>query len=71
MTPFIGVRISWLIMARNWLLARLACSAVSLAACGTSSWRASSRIAWSCASLASVMSTSLITSRISPLLGSR
>jgi len=30
-TPFIGVRISWLIFARNWDLARLAASAASLA----------------------------------------
>ncbi len=29
--PFIGVRISWLTLARNWLLARLAISAASLA----------------------------------------
>ncbi len=26
-TPFIGVRISWLMFARNWLLARFAASA--------------------------------------------
>ena len=32
-TPFIGVRISWLILARNSLLARLAASAASLARC--------------------------------------
>ncbi len=31
-TPFRGVRISWLILARNWLLARLAASAWSRAA---------------------------------------
>ena len=31
MIPFIGVRISWLILARNSLLARLAASAASLA----------------------------------------
>ncbi|MNS89113.1 hypothetical protein D3C72_1231140 [compost metagenome] len=31
MTPFRGVRISWLILARNWLLARLAASAASRA----------------------------------------
>ena len=30
-TPFIGVRISWLIVARNWLFAMLASSALSLA----------------------------------------
>ena len=29
MTPFIGVRSSWLIVARKSLLARLACSAAS------------------------------------------
>ena len=27
--PFIGVRISWLMLARNWLLASLAASAFS------------------------------------------
>ena len=31
MIPFIGVRISWLMFARNWLLARLAASAASFA----------------------------------------
>ena len=31
MIPFMGVRISWLIVARNSLFARLACSANSLA----------------------------------------
>ena len=31
MTPFMGVRISWLMFARNSLLARLAASAASLA----------------------------------------
>ena len=30
-TPFIGVRISWLMLARNWLLARLAASARAVA----------------------------------------
>ena len=30
-TPFIGVRISWLILAKNWLFAWLAASAASLA----------------------------------------
>ena len=30
MTPFIGVRISWLMLARNSLLARFAASAASL-----------------------------------------
>ena len=35
MTPFIGVRISWLMLARNSLLARLAARACSLA-----TWRA-------------------------------
>ena len=38
-TPFIGVRISWLMIARNWLLARLAASAASLAACNSAVWR--------------------------------
>ncbi len=36
MTPFIGVRISWLMLARNSLFDRLAASAASLAA--SSSW---------------------------------
>ena len=33
MTPFIGVRISWLMLARNSLFARLAASAASSARC--------------------------------------
>ena len=33
MTPFIGVRISWLMLARNSLLARLAASAARRACC--------------------------------------
>ncbi len=37
--PFMGVRISWLIMARNSLLARLAASADSLALCISASAR--------------------------------
>ena len=36
MTPFIGVRISWLMLARNSLLARLAASAASFAFCESS-----------------------------------
>ena len=39
MMPFIGVRISWLMLARNSLLARLACSAASFAFCSSSSAR--------------------------------
>ncbi len=35
-TPFMGVRISWLIAARNTLLARLAASAASRACCSSS-----------------------------------
>ena len=35
MMPFIGVRISWLMLARNSLLARLAASAASLAICSS------------------------------------
>ena len=31
MTPFIGVRISWLMLARNWLFALFAAAAVSVA----------------------------------------
>ncbi len=37
MTPFIGVRISWLMAARKLLLAWLACSAADLAACNSAS----------------------------------
>ena len=37
MTPFMGVRISWLMLARNSLLARLAASAASLASRSSSS----------------------------------
>ena len=29
-TPFMGVRISWLMLARNWLLARLASSSAAV-----------------------------------------
>ena len=36
-TAFSGVRISWLMLARNWLLARLALSATSRA-CSRSAW---------------------------------
>ena len=36
-TPLIGVRISWLMLARNWDLARFAASAASFAA-RSSSW---------------------------------
>ncbi len=45
-TPFIGVRISWLIVARNSDLARDACSAASRAASSSSCarcWSISSR----------------------------
>ncbi len=38
-TPFRGVRISWLILARNSLLARLAASARRTAASSSSAWR--------------------------------
>ena len=37
MMPFMGVRISWLMFARNSLLARLAASAASLARCSSAS----------------------------------
>ena len=37
MTPFIGVRISWLMLARNSLLAWLALSAASFARCSSCS----------------------------------
>ena len=39
MTPFIGVRISWLMLARKALFARLAASAASVAACSSASVR--------------------------------
>ena len=41
MMPFMGVRISWLMLARNSLLARLAASASSLAcfSCASASFR--------------------------------
>ena len=42
MMPFIGVRISWLMLARNSLLARLAASAASLASRSSSCERRSS-----------------------------
>ena len=48
MMPFMGVRISWLMLARNSLLARLAASAASLACCNSPS-----------ACLRSVMSSSV------------
>ncbi len=44
MTPFIGVRISWLMVARNRDLARLAASAVSLARRSSSADSESSRV---------------------------
>ena len=39
MTPFSGVRISWLMLARNSDLARVACSAASLASSSSASTR--------------------------------
>ena len=39
MIPFIGVRISWLMLARNSLFARLAASAASRACCSSSAAR--------------------------------
>ena len=45
MTPFIGVRISWLMRARNSLFALLARSAASLAAVASAIARLSSRLA--------------------------
>jgi hypothetical protein len=72
-TAFMGVRISWLMLARNWLLARFACSAGRVpararartaAAAGTSAcsvWRPRSRCPSSfCSTLiASTASTSI------------
>ena len=55
MTPFMGVRISWLITARKVLLAWLARSAVSLASRSSSAAR-----------FCSVMSTMVVTSCASP-----
>ena len=59
-TPFIGVRISWLMWARKLLLARLAASAASRAC--------SSAV---CAAFRSLMSRALTSSIASPLTGSR
>ncbi len=42
MMAFIGVRISWLMLARNIDLAWVACSASSLALCSASAWRRAS-----------------------------
>ena len=44
MMPFIGVRISWLMLARNSLLARLAASAASLASRSSASLARSSLV---------------------------
>ena len=53
--PFIGVRISWLMFARNSDFARVAASAVSLATCNSpralwsrfkAAWRASNSAVW-------------------------
>ena len=46
MIPFIGVRISWLILARNSLLARLPASAASLARFSASSLARSLVVRW-------------------------
>ena len=54
-TPFIGVRISWLIVAKNALLARALVSASSFAANSSC-----------CACLRSVMSRTMATKRGSP-----
>ncbi len=43
---FIGVRISWLMLARNWLLAWFAASACSLAACSAAPRCSSSVTSW-------------------------
>ncbi len=43
-TPFIGVRISWLMLARNWLFAWLAASAAFLATSSSSRERSSSAV---------------------------
>ena len=45
-TAFIGVRISWLMVARNALFARLAASAASFAATSSASSRLYSVMSW-------------------------
>ncbi len=45
-TPFIGVRISWLMLARNCDFDRLAASAISLAARSSATAPSRSRFAW-------------------------
>ena len=49
-TPFIGVRISWLMLARNALLARLAASASSASSLARRAASSSSRLAASASS---------------------
>ena len=73
MMPFIGVRISWLMLARNWLLARLALSAASFArrSSAVRVWTVSSRRSrWAASSrsrLASSPSMVLKASASSPI----
>ena len=61
MTAFIGVRISWLIVARNALFASLAASAAARASCASLNRRAFwiAITAWSAKVLSSSISLSL------------
>ena len=63
MTPFMGVRISWLIVARNALLARLASSAAVRASPAARAARTISTSAF----FSSVMSVYTATVPISPI----
>ncbi len=70
-TPFIGVRISWLMLARKALLARLAASASSASSLARRAASSSSRLAASASSMArrsdSSISRRLVTSHVTPL----
>ena len=72
-TPFIGVRISWLMLARNWLLARLAASALAVAPASAAvrSRTRSSRAARVAVSAALVRSRSSSAERTSTWLSCR
>ena len=62
MTPFMGVRISWLMLARNSLLAALAISAFAAMALASAVASASRRLVSTCSSsafLRSVMSSEM------------
>ncbi len=82
-TPFMGVRISWLMLARNWLLARLAASAASFARVSSAVRDSTSDSRWSrcprnsssrasmCASMVLNASASAPTSSLPPFSARR